>query len=128
MTRYLLAALAGIWMADGLALLCVPLLINRKVQESLQQSPHLLRWQAVGVCLAGTLVVYSSQLPYQALWWIVGGAMVIKSAFLAWGAAAWRTPLLSWCLSREAIDYRFVGLGLCALAVLLLHALGLLTR
>lgn len=128
MTRYLLAALAGIWMADGLALLCIPLLVIRRVQESLQQSPHLLRWQAVGVCLAVTLVVYSSQLPYQPLWWFAGGAMAIKSAFLAWGPPRWRISLLNWCFSREAIDYRFIGLGLCALAVLLLDALGLLMR
>ncbi len=115
-------------MADGLALLCVPLPVIRRVQESLQQSPHLLRWQAVGVGLAVILIIHSAQLPYQALWWIAGGAMGIKSAFLAWGPPAWRMSFLSWCFSREAIDYRFIGLGLCALAVLLLHALGLLTR
>jgi hypothetical protein len=51
--------------------------------------------------------------------------MGIKSSLLAWGPAPWRESLLNWCFSREAIDYRFIGLGLCALAVLLLHALGL---
>jgi hypothetical protein len=54
--------------------------------------------------------------------------MIIKGGFLTWGPAAWRTPLLDWCFAREAIDYRFFGLWLCMLAVLLLHALGLLHR
>ena len=55
-------------------------------------------------------------------------SMIIKGCFLTWGPAAWRTPLLDWCFAREAIDYRFFGLWLCMLAVLLLHALGLLHR
>ncbi len=115
-------------MADGLALLCFPLLVIRKVQESFQHSPQLLRWEAVGICLGVALIACSAQLPYQPLWWITGGAMGIKSCFLVWGPTTWRTPLLSWCFSREAIDYRFLGLWLCMLAVLLLHALGLLNR
>ena len=126
MTRYILAAIAGIWMADGLALLTAPLLVIRRLQESLEQSPNLLRWEAIGIGLGTLLNLWSAQLPYQPLWWISGGAMVIKGGFLVWGPAAWRTPLLSWCFAREAIDYRFVGLWLCMLAVLLLHALGLL--
>ena len=59
---------------------------------------------------------------------VTGGAIIIKGCFLTWGPAAWRTPLLDWCFAREAIDYRFFGLWLCMLAVLLLHALGLLHR
>ena len=125
MTRYILGAIAGIWLADGLALLSFPLLVIRKVQESLQQNPHLLRWQAIGMCLGAFLIVASAELPYQPLWWITGAAMGIKSGLLAWGPTTWRASLLNWCFSREAIDYRFIGLGLCALAVLLLHALGL---
>lgn len=127
MTTYILGAMAGIWLADGLALLSFPLLVIRRVQESLQQNLHLLRWQAVSVCLGAFLVVSSAELSYQPLWWITGAAMVIKSSFLAWGPAAWRASLLNWCFAREAIDYRFMGLGLCALAVLLLHAIGLVT-
>ncbi|MCS6294838.1 MAG: hypothetical protein H8K09_01250 [Nitrospira sp.] len=126
MSRYILAAIAGMWMADGLALLSAPLLVIRRLQDSLQQSPHLLRWQAVGIGLGIILLLWSTPLPYQPLWWMTGAVMVIKSGFLAWGPADWRTPLLSWCFTREAVDYRFFGLWLCTLAVLLLHALGLL--
>ena len=128
MTRYILAAIAGIWMADGLALLAVPLLVIKRVQESLLHSPQLLRWEAVGIGLGAILIVWSGSIPYQPLWWITGSAMIIKGCFLTGGPAAWRTPLLDWCFSREAIDYRFIGLWLCMLAVLLLHALGLLHR
>ena len=126
MTRYILAAIAGIWMADGLALLSAPLLVIRRLQESLEAAPNLLRWQAIGIGLGLMLLLWSTPLPYQPLWWVTGGAMVIKSCFLTWGPTAWRTPLLSWCFTREAVDYRFFGLWLCTLAVLLLHALGLL--
>lgn len=125
MTRYILGAMAGMWLADGLALLSFPLLVIRRVQESLQENPHLLRWQAVSLCLGAFLIVSSAEFPYQPLWWITGSAMGIKSGFLAWGPTMWRTPFLNWCFTREAIDYRFIGLALCTLAVLLLHALGL---
>lgn len=126
MTRYLLAAIAGIWMADGLALLSAPLLVIRRLQDQLADNPQILRWQAVGVVLGFMLLLWSAPLPYQPLWWVTGSAMVLKGGFLTWGPAAWRTPLLSWCFAREAVDYRFFGLWLCTLAVLLLHALGLL--
>lgn len=126
MTRYILAAIAGIWMADGLALLIAPLLVIRRLHDSLAENPHMLRWEAIGMVLGLMLLLWSTALPYQPLWWMTGSAMVIKGGFLTWGQAAWRTPVLSWCFAREAIDYRFVGLWLCMLAVLLLHALGLL--
>jgi len=126
MTRYILAAIAGIWMADGLALLIAPLLVIRRLQDSLAENPQMLRWEAIGVALGLMLVLWSTPLPYQPLWWVTGGAMILKGGFMTWGPAEWRTPILSWCFAREAVDYRFVGLWLCMLAVLLLHALGLL--
>ncbi|MBS0169335.1 MAG: hypothetical protein JSR62_03185 [Nitrospira sp.] len=126
MTRYLLAAIAGIWMADGLALLIAPLLVIRRLQDSLAENPQILRWEAMGMVLGFMLLLWSAPLPYQPLWWVTGSAMVLKGGFLTWGPPTWRTPFLSWCFAREAIDYRFVGLSLCMLAVLLLHALGLL--
>lgn len=40
----------------------------------------------------------------------------------------WLMTWLNWCVGREDIDYRFRGLGLCTLAVLLLYALGWIGR
>ena len=48
----------------------------------------------------------------------------LKGVFLAMGPEAWRSRLVEWCLNRDDVDYRFVGIGLCTLAALLLHALG----
>ncbi len=126
MTRYLLAAIAGIWLIDGLTLLLFPLVVIRKVQETLTQTPRLLRWEAIGIWLGAILLLFSSHLPYQPLWWSAGFVMVAKGWFLAWGPPNWRKPVLDWCFRREAVDYRFLGLWLCTLAVLLLHGLGLL--
>ena len=95
MTRYILAAIAGIWMADGLALLSLPLLVVQRIQESLLQNPHLFRWQAIGIGLGAILILWSGPLPYQPLWWITGVARIIKGCCRTWGPAAWRTPLLS---------------------------------
>jgi hypothetical protein len=53
-----------------------------------------------------------------------GTAMIVKGLFLALGPARIRKDVLEWCLQREDVDYRFWGLGLCTLAILLLHALG----
>ncbi|MBS0179563.1 MAG: hypothetical protein JSR20_12455 [Nitrospira sp.] len=126
MTRYILAAIAGIWMADGLALLIAPLIVMRRLQDSLAENPQMLRWQTIGIALGLTLLLWSTPLPYQPLWWMTGVAMVIKGCFLTWGPASWRTSVLTWCFAREAVDYRLFALWLCTLAVLLLHALGLL--
>jgi hypothetical protein len=126
MTSYLLAAIAGIWMADGLSLLLFPLFVMGKLRDLLSQAPHLLRWEHLGIWLGLILLLFTQHLPYQPLWWTTGIAMVAKGWFILWGPPAWRDPVLHWCLNREAVDYRFVGVGLCALAVLLLHAVGLL--
>ncbi|MBX3236208.1 MAG: hypothetical protein KF814_08655 [Nitrospiraceae bacterium] len=124
MMRYLLAAIAGIWLIDGLTLILFPLVVIRKLQETLVQTPRLLRWEAIGIWFGLILILFTSHLPYQPLWWTVGCVMVAKSWFLAWGPSNWRGLLLTWCFHREAVDYRFLGLWLCTLAVLLLHGLG----
>jgi hypothetical protein len=126
MTRYMLAAIAGIWMADGLSLVFFPSFVVKKTQDVLSQAPQLLRWEIVGIWLGLVLLLFTQHLPYQPLWWTTGTAMVAKGWFMVWGPPTWRDPILRWCLTREAVDYRFVGVGLCALAVLLLHAVGLL--
>lgn len=128
MTNYVLAALAGIWLADGVILLLAPHYIITQVRELLQQSPALLRWELLSI-FGGLVLLYAAQeLPYPWLWRMTGGGMIAKGAFLSIGAPAWRDPVIVWCVGREEIDYRFWGLGLCALAALLFHALGWIGR
>jgi len=122
--KYLLAGIAGIWMADGLALLVAPRHVIARVREVLVLSPAVLRWEGIGVCLGLVLLTGTGGLHYQPLWLATGAAMIVKGMFLAMGPERFRKSVLEWCLQREDVDYRFWGLGLCALALLLLHALG----
>jgi hypothetical protein len=57
-----------------------------------------------------------------------GGRRDRQGAFLAIETHSWRGPVIDWCVGREDVGYRFRGLGLCMLAVLLLHALGWIDR
>lgn len=122
--KYVLAAIAGVWAADGLSLLLAPRHVVTRVREVLAISPAVLRWEALATCLGIVLIVSTKELRYQPLWVITGIAMIVKGLFLATGPEPWRRRILEWCLTREDIDYRFWGLGLCALALLLLDALG----
>jgi uncharacterized protein YjeT (DUF2065 family) len=122
--KYFLAAIAGIWMADGLALLVAPRHVIARVREVLSLSPRMLRWEGVAASLGILLVIGAQELHYQLLWTIAGLTMLLKGLFLAAGPDQWRHQVLEWCLRREEVDYRFWGLGLCMLAILLLHALG----
>lgn len=122
--EYALAAIAGIWMADGLALLVAPRYVIARVREVLALSSAMLRWEGVAVGLGIVLLLGAGGLPYQPLWTITGGAMVVKGLFLAAGPERWKHGVLEWCLKREDVDYRFWGLGLCTLAFLMLNALG----
>jgi hypothetical protein len=125
---YALAAFAGVWLADGMALLVAPRHIITLVRELVQQSPAILRWELLAI-IGGILLFFATQeLPYQSLWMVTAGGMIAKGAFLSIGPHSWRGPVIDWCVSREDIDYRFWGLGLCTLAVLLLHALGWVGR
>jgi len=121
---YLLAAIAGIWAADGLALLVAPRSVILRIKDVLAVAPAMLRWEGLAIGLGILLLIGSQDLRYQPLWTITGLAMITKGAFLAMGPGHWRKPILDWCLTRDDVDYRFWGLGLCTLAVLLLHALG----
>jgi uncharacterized protein YjeT (DUF2065 family) len=89
--KYLLAAIAGIWMADGLALLVAPRQVIARVREVLALSSAMLRWEGVAVCLGIILLLGSGGLHYQLLWTVTGVAMVIKGLFLAVGPQRWRT-------------------------------------
>ncbi len=121
---YLLAAIAGVWAADGLALLVAPRQVIVRTREVLAGAPTMLRWEGLAICLGVLLLLGSQELRYQPLWTITGIAMVTKGIFLTTGPQRWRQPVLDWCLTREDVDYRFVGITLCTLAVLLLNALG----
>lgn len=122
--EYALAAIAGIWMADGLVLLVAPRYVIARLREVLALSSAMLRWEGVAVCLGLVLLLGAGGRPYQPLWTVTGGVMVIKGLFLAVGPEHWKKGVLDWCLQREDVDYRFWGLGLCALALLMLNALG----
>jgi hypothetical protein len=121
---YALAALAGIWLADGVALLIAPRFIVEQAQELLRQSPWILRWELLAI-VGGLFLFFAAQdLPYQWLWMVTAGGMISKGTFLSIAPPSWRGPAITWCVGRDDIDYRFCGLALCALALLLLHALG----
>ncbi len=124
MKEYALAFLAGVWMADGVSLLVVPRAVMNRVREVSRENPSVFRWQILAVAAGLALFALGLDLAYQPLWIIVALLMIIKGLFLYLGPAALRERLLGWCMAREDVDYRFWGLGLCTLAVLLLHALG----
>ena len=128
MGNYALATIAGIWFADGLLLLVIPRFIITHLRQSLTESPTILYWEWLPVIGGGIVSLAGLHLAYQPLWIITGGIMIAKGLFLSMGPSRWRTCVLDWCLSREDVDYRFWGLGLCTLATLLFHALGWISR
>jgi len=119
---YLLMAIAGLWMADGLALLVAPVWTVALVRQALAASQSHATWS--GVTMAAGLVLEASELSYQGLWVVAGLAMLAKGGFFLLSGDDTRHAVLRWCLSRDAVDYRFLGLGLCTLSLLLIHASG----
>jgi hypothetical protein len=124
MKEYILAFLAGIWAADGLLLLIAPRAVISRVREAAPMTPGILRWQILAIAAGIALLILGSDIPYSPLWMITAFGMIAKGFVLWLGPAELRARILEWCLNREDVDYRFWGLGLCALALLLLHALG----
>ena len=121
---YLLMAIAGLWMADGLALLVAPLWIVGQVRQALSTSPSLAKWSGLTLVGGMILLLQASDLPYPVVWMVTGLAMVTKGGFFLLSNDEIRQSVLQWSLSREAVDYRFWGLGLCTLSLLLIHACG----
>lgn len=121
---YLLLIIAGLWMADGLALLVAPDRMIQTLKQALVLAPGLINWGALAGLLGLVLLFGAEGLPYQPLWIIVGLGMIAKGLFLFSAPDSLRQAVVKWCLAREIVDYRFWGLGLCALSVLLLDALG----
>ena len=124
MKDYALAAIAGIWLADGISLLLAPRFVVERLREVIRQQPTIWTWQWLSIVAGAVLLIAALPLRYQPLWVLTALAMLIKGLFLALGPKIWRSCLVEWCLNREDVDYRFVGIGLCTLAALLLHALG----
>ena len=121
---YILFAIAGLWMADGLALLVAPNRMIVTLKQALSISPGLFKWGVVAGALGILLLIGGQGLAYQPLWGIVAMMMIGKGLFLFIAPAAWRLAVIRWCLEREVVDYRFWGLGLCTLSMLMLDALG----
>jgi len=111
-------------MADGVALLLAPRHVITRLREVLTLSPAMLRLEGVAACLGILLLLGTEGLHYQPLWMITGAAMMMKGVFLAVGPEQWKQWVVGWCLGREDVDFRFWGLGLWNLALLLLRALG----
>jgi hypothetical protein len=128
MKEYALACLAGVWLADGVALLTAPRVVMNRVREIVLNKPGLFRWQSLAVPAGLALLIVGSDLPYGLLWIMAGSGMIVKGLLLWLGPGTLREQVLEWCLTREDVDYRIWGLGLCILAVLLLHALGWIGR
>ena len=124
MKEYALAIIAGMWLADGVVLVAVPRFIIDQVRTAIQIKTAFWPWQLFAV-VAGIVLFWGGlELRYQPLWICAAGGMVCKGLFLSFAPAPWRDRLVAWSLGREDVDYRFWGLGLCTLALLLLHALG----
>ena len=121
---WLLIAIAGLWMADGVALLVAPLWIVGQMKHILLASPGMTKWSGVTLVAGFVLLFAAPDLDYRALWMAAGAAMTAKGGFFLLAHGDRRQAVLQWCLSREAVDYRFVGLALCMLSLLLIHALG----
>jgi len=121
---YLLFAIAGLWMADGLALLVAPNRIILTLKQALSISPGIIKWGVVAGALGILLLIGGQGLAYQPLWGLVSVMMIGKGLFLFAAPDAWRQAVIQWCLAREVVDYRFWGLGLCTLSMLMLDALG----
>lgn len=123
MIVFLLFFIAGLWMADGVALIFSPERVIATLRQSISVSPGFLRWGGLAALLGVLLLVGTWGIAYQPLWLLVGFSMIVKGVFLYAGSDLWRLRIVKWCLEREPVDYRIWGLGLCTLSVLLLDAL-----
>ena len=115
-------------MADGVLLLVAPGRMIGMLKQALAISPGLHKWSVVAWVLGILLLFGAAGLPYQPLWGIVALAMIGKGLFLTMAPDTWREGVIKWCLERDVVDYRFWGLGMCALSILLLDASGWLQK
>ncbi len=115
--------IAGLWMADGVALIFAPQRMVATLRQSVSVAPGFIKWGGIAAILGIFLIIGTNGIPYRPLWLVVGMSMIVKGVFLYAGPDRWRLRIVKWCLEREPVDYRMWGLGLCALSVLLLDAL-----
>ncbi|HKN86731.1 MAG TPA: hypothetical protein VJV04_07730 [Nitrospiraceae bacterium] len=109
--RYVLAMIAGIWMADGLALLVAPRHVMVQVRDVLAIAPKILSWEGLAAGLGICLLAGTRGLHYEILWTMTGAAMVLKGVFLMMGPEPWRQRALEWCLSARTSTIDFGGLA-----------------
>ena len=128
MKEYALAIIAGMWLADGVALLIAPRFIMNAVRAAIHTNTALWPWQLFAMLAGGLLLWAGLDMPYRTLWIGTAAGMMVKGIYLAAAPADSRDRVIGWVLARDDVDFRFWGLGLCALAVLLLHALGWIGR
>ncbi len=121
--HHLLIGIAIIWLVDGLSLLLAPRYVITQIRELLTVSPSIIQWEGLSIVLGMILLWSSGNLRYTYLWILLGCTMVGKGFLLTLSSEKLREHVVEWCLAREDIDYRFWGLGLCALALILLDAL-----
>ena len=86
----LLMVIAGLWMADGLALLVVPLRMIALLEESLVAYPSLVNWSLLSSVLGAVLILQVEELPYHLFWLVIGLLMITKGFF--WGLLRLRRP------------------------------------
>jgi hypothetical protein len=75
---YVLAALGGVWLADGMALLVAPRYIITQVRNLVHQSPAVLRWEFLTIIGGVFLFFGAPEFPYQSLWMVTAGGMIAK--------------------------------------------------
>lgn len=95
-----------------------------QIRQPLVASPLLGRWSGVTLVAGMILLLDASDLTCRGLWMVIGVAMVVKGGFFLSSNEDTCRSALQWRVNREAVDYRFWGLGLCALSMPLIHALG----
>ena len=65
MKDYALAAIAGIWLADGLSLLLAPRFVVERLREVIRQQPAIWTWQWLSVVAGAVLLFTALPLRYQ---------------------------------------------------------------
>jgi len=119
-----LAALAGVCLANSIALRVAPCYVITQARELLQQFPAILRWELLPI-IGGVFLLFARA--GTALPMALDGDGRIRDhqgAFLSIETHSRRRPVIDWWVGQAGVDYRFRGLGLCTLAILLLYALG----